>query len=172
MSRQVALLRGVNLAGRKVIMSELKAVCEGAGFSDVQTFIASGNLVLGSKFSGAKLEAKLEKVIFDGLGLKTDVYVRDAEEMAAIVAANPFKAFSKSNPNYYVVFFMRAKASAAELEAMEKSALFGEEAKQGANCLYIKFPKGQGVSKLKLPKLGTARNWNSVTKLAAMAAGE
>lgn len=172
MSRQVALLRGVNLGGRKVIMSELKAVCESAGFSDVSTFIASGNLVLGSKLSGAKLEAKLEKVIFDGLGLKTDVYVRDADELAAIVAANPFKAFAKSQPNFLAVCFMRAKANATELEAMEKSALFGEEAKQGANCLYIRFPKGQGVSKLKLPKLGTARNWNSVTKLAAMAAGE
>jgi uncharacterized protein (DUF1697 family) len=171
-SRQAALLRGVNLGGRKVVMSELRAACEGAGFTNVETLIASGNLVLGSKLKGEKLEKNLETVILEGLGLKTNVHVRDAAQLEAIIAANPFKAFAKTNPNFLVVYFMRAKASAAEMEAMEKTALTGEEVKQGKDCLYIKFPKGQGVSKLKMPKLGTARNWNTVTKLAAMAAGE
>jgi uncharacterized protein (DUF1697 family) len=171
-NRQVALLRGVNLGGRKLVMSELRASCEAAGFTDVETLIASGNLVLRSKLTDAKLEAKLEKMILEDLGLKTDVYVRTGAELEAIIAANPFKAFAKSNPNYFVVYFMRAKATASEIETIEKTALFGEEAKQGANCLYIKFLKGQGVSKLKLPKLGTARNWNTVNKLAAMAAAE
>jgi uncharacterized protein (DUF1697 family) len=167
--RQVALLRGVNLGGRKVIMSELRAACERAGYRDVQTLLASGNLVLDAKETGAKLEAKLEKLILDEMGLKTDVFVRTGGELDAVIAANPFKAFAKTNPNYTVVYFMRAPASAAELEAMKKTALLGEEAKQGPQCLYIKYPEGQGVSKIKLPKLGTARNWNTVTKLAAMA---
>lgn len=166
--RQAALMRGVNLGGRKVVMAELREVCEAAGFSNVRTLIASGNIVLDAKLTGAKLEAKLEKVILDGLGLKTDVFVRDADQLDAIVAANPFKPFAKTNPNFLVVNFMRGAASKAELEAMEKTALTGEETKQGKDCLYIKFPKGQGVSKLKMPKLGTARNWNTVTKLAAM----
>lgn len=170
MPRLVALLRGVNLGGRKVVMSELRAVCEDAGFTDVETLIASGNLVLGSKLKSDKLEKKLEAVILEGLGLKTDVYVRTAAELEAIISANPFKPFAKTNPNFLVVYFMRAKASAAELEAMEKTALTGEEWKQGKDCLYIKFRSGQGPSKLKLPKLGTARNWNTVNKLAAMAA--
>ncbi len=169
MSRQVALLRGVNLGGRKVIMSELRKVCEAAGFEDVATFIASGNLILKSKLKGEKLEKKLEAVILDGLGLKTDVFVRDAAELEAILAVNPFKAFAKTSASFLVVNFMRTSATKAELEAMEKTALTGEEVKQGKGCLYIKFPKGQGVSKLKMPKLGTARNWNSVTKLAALA---
>ena len=172
MSRQVALLRGVNLGGRKVVMSELRAACEGAGFTEVETLIASGNLVLGSKLKGEKLEKKLEALILEELGLKTDVHVRDAAQIEAVIAANPFKPFAKGNPNFLVVYFMRAKATAAEFEAMEKTSLTGEEVKQGKDCLYIKFPKGQGVSKLKMPKLGTARNWNTVTKLAAMAAGE
>jgi uncharacterized protein (DUF1697 family) len=162
----------VNLGKRKVIMSELREACEAAGFSDVRTLLASGNLVLRSKLSDAKLEAKLEKVILEGLGLKTDVFVRDADEFDAIVAANPFKAVAKTNPNFLVVNFMRGPASAAEMAAMKASALTGEEIKQGRDCLYIKFPKGQGPSKLKLPKLSTARNWNTVTKLAAMAREE
>jgi uncharacterized protein (DUF1697 family) len=167
--RQVALLRGVNLGKRKIVMSELRDACEAAGFEDVRTLIASGNLVLNSKLGGEKLERKLESVVLDELGLKTDVFVRTGAELDAIIAGNPFRPFAKTNPNYLVVLFMRESASAAELDAMKKSALFGEEAKQGENCLYIKFPEGQGVSKLKLPKLGTSRNWNTVTKLAAMA---
>jgi uncharacterized protein (DUF1697 family) len=165
---QAAMLRGVNLGKRKVIMSELRALIEGAGFTDVRTLVASGNLVLNAKLTGAKLETKLEKVILEGLELKTDVFVRDAEQLDAIIAANPFKPFAKTNPNFLVVNFMRGPATKAELEAMETTALTGEEVRQGKDCLYIKFPVGQGPSKLKTPKLATARNWNTVTKLAAM----
>ncbi|MGE0045729.1 MAG: DUF1697 domain-containing protein [Hyphomonadaceae bacterium] len=168
MKTQIALLRGVNLGKRQVVMSELRAVCEAAGFEEVRTLLASGNLVLKAKETSAKLEAKLESVIAEGLGLKTDVYVRTGAEMQAIIAANPFKAFAKTNSTFLVVIFMRAKASKAEMDAMEASSLTGEEIVQGKNCLYIKFPKGQGPSKLKTPKLGTSRNWNTVLKLAAM----
>jgi uncharacterized protein (DUF1697 family) len=171
-SRQVALLRGVNLGKRKVVMAELRAVCEAAGFGDVRTLIASGNLLVTSKLKGEKLEAKLEKVILDGLELKTDVFVRDGAQLDAVIAANPFKAFAKTSSTFLVVNFMRGAASAAEMEAMEKTSLTGEKIRQGKDCLYIKFPQGQGPSKLKLPKLGTARNWNTVTKLAALAKSE
>lgn len=167
--RQAALLRGVNLGKRKLIMSELRAVCEGAGYAEVRTLLASGNLLLDAKEKGAKLEAKLEKLILEDLGLKTDVFVRSGAELEAVIAANPFKAFAKSQPNFLIVTFMRGPASAAEMKAMRTTALLGEEVKQGENCLYIKFPQGQGPSKLKTPRLGTARNWNTVTKLAAMA---
>ncbi|MBL8546919.1 MAG: DUF1697 domain-containing protein [Hyphomonadaceae bacterium] len=164
---QAALLRGVNLGKRKLIMSELRGVCEGAGFTDVRTLLASGNLILNSKLTGAKLEAELEKLILGELELKTDVFVRDAEEIDALIAANPFKAFTKANSTFMVVNFMRGAASKPELEAMAKTSLTGEEIAQGKDCLYIKFPGGQGPSKLKMPKLGTARNWNTLTKLAA-----
>lgn len=171
MALQAALLRGVNLGKRKVIMSELRSVCASAGFTDVRTLLASGNLVLRAKLAGAKLEAKLEKLILECMGLKTDVFVRDADELDALIAANPFKAFARTSPTFLVAVFMRAPASTTEMEAMQATALTGEEIRQGENCLYIKFPQGQGPSKLKLPKLGTARNWNTVTKLAAMLRG-
>lgn len=167
MPLQAALLRGVNLGKRQMIMPELRQVCEAAGFTEVRTLLASGNLILNSKLTGAKLEAKLEAVILDGLGLKTDVFVRDAAQLEAIIAANPFKAFTKTNAAFMVVNFMRGPASKAELEALAKTALIGEDVKQGKDCLYIKFPNGQGPSKLKMPKLGSARNWNTVSKLAA-----
>lgn len=167
MPLQVALLRGINLGKRQVKMAELRAIVEGAGYEDVSTLLASGNLVLSAKEKGAKLETALEELILDGLGLKTDVFVRDAAQIAAIIAANPFKAFTKTAPTFMVVNFMRTSASAAEMGAMQRSSLTGEEIAQGKNCLYIKFPHGQGPSKLKLPRLGSARNWNTVLKLAA-----
>jgi len=167
MPLQAALLRGVNLGQRKVIMSELREICEAAGFTQVRTLLASGNLIVNSKLTGAKLEAKLEKVILEGLELKTDVFVRDVDQLDAIIAANPFKAFTKANSIFMVVNFMRGPASKVEMEAMERTSLTGEEISQGKDCLYIKFPVGQGPSKLKLPKLGSARNWNTVQKLAA-----
>ncbi len=170
--RQVALLRGVNLGKRQVKMAELRALVEEAGYADVSTLLASGNLVLDAKSKGAKLESELEQLIEQGLGLKTDVFVRTGAELDTIMAANPFAAFAKKQPNFLVVNFMRAKATSAEMAAMEASTTTGEEIVQGKNCLYIKFPKGQGPSKLKLPKLGTARNWNTVGKLAAAARGE
>jgi len=169
MPLQIALLRGVNLGKRQVVMSELRAAVEAGGYTDVRTLIASGNLILNAKQKGAKLVAALEKLILEELGLKTDVFVRATDELNAIIAGNPFKAFAKTTPTFTVVYFMREAASAAELDAMKKTSLTGEEVKQGDRCLYIKFPEGQGKSKLKLPKLGTARNWNTVLKLAAAA---
>lgn len=171
MSLQVALLRGVNLGKRQVVMSELRALCERAGFTNVRTLLASGNLILSSSLKGEKLEAALEGMIHEGLGLKTDVFVRTAAQLDALIAANPFKSFAKKTPTFLVVDFMRAPASKTEWAAMEASAA-REDIKQGKDCLYIKFPDGQGPSKLKTPKLGTARNWNTVLKLAAAARAE
>lgn len=169
--RQVALLRGVNLGGRKVVMSELRALCEGTGFTDVSTLLASGNIALNARLRAAKLEAQLEKLILDGLGLKTDVFVRDAKQLDAIIAANPFKAEAGRRPNLVVVHFMRVAMSAAEKTAIAANA-GPERVKAGNGCLYVWYPDGQGRSRLKLPRLGTARNWSTVTKLAAMARGE
>jgi uncharacterized protein (DUF1697 family) len=167
---QVALLRGVNLGGRKVVMSELREACEAAGFANVRSLLASGNLVLDAKLEAQALEKKLEKVIAEALGLKTDVFVRTAAEMQEVIAANAFKTFAKEDPSHLVVHFMRARPSVAELEAMEASKAH-ETFHVGKGCLYIAYPDGIGKSKLKLPKLGTSRNWNTVTKLVEMAAG-
>ena len=78
MSRQVALLR---------------AACEDVGFTEVETLIASGNLVVGSKLKGEKLEKKLEAVILEELGLKTDVDVCDAAQLCEDQSQFPRRLF-------------------------------------------------------------------------------
>jgi uncharacterized protein (DUF1697 family) len=170
MTRQAAMLRGVNLGKRTIVMSELRAACEEAGFTSVETLLASGNVVLASRLTGPKLEAKLEVLILEAFGIQADVFVRTAAELEGTLSANPFKAFAKTNPSFLLVNFMRAPTSAAEIAAMSASALDGEQFRQGVGCLYLKYPKGQGQSRFRPPKHGTARNWNTVMKLAAMAA--
>jgi uncharacterized protein (DUF1697 family) len=170
MARQVALLRGVNLGKRTVVMSELRALVESAGFTNVETLLASGNVVLDSKLIGIKLEKALERLFRDELGFDCSVFVRGGQELEAVIAANPFKAFAKESPSFLLVNFMRGGPSAAQLAAMKARAT-DESFKAGPDCLYIKYPNGQGQSRLR-PPVGTARNWNTVLKLAAMARGE
>jgi uncharacterized protein (DUF1697 family) len=102
-ARYVALLRAVNVGGTgKLAMSELKAMCEDAGFARAETYIASGNVVFDSTAAPAKIKAALEKRLHVHAGKPVGVVVRTAAEMRAVLAANPFP---KAEPKYaYVVF--------------------------------------------------------------------
>jgi uncharacterized protein (DUF1697 family) len=169
-SAKAALLTGVNLGKRKVVMSELRARCEGAGFKNVRTLLASGNLVLDSRLAGDQLETKLEKLIAEGLGLKTIVHVRDHAELEAVIAANPFPAMAEEDPSHLVVIFTRAAPSAAAKKALEAPQGGPEEVRVIGRDVFVAYPAGIGRSELKLKVAGTMRNWNTVTKLAAMTA--
>jgi uncharacterized protein (DUF1697 family) len=171
---QVALLRAVNVGGAgKLAMGDLRACCEGLGFADVRTLLQSGNVVFkAGALNGAALEQTLEAALEAILGLKTEVFVRDGAELGDIVAANPFPAFAKKDPSHLVVVFMKKATGAADRQAIAAATKRGpEEAKAHGRQVYITYSAGIGRSTLKLPVEGTARNWNTVTKLAAMAAG-
>lgn len=163
----VALLRAVNVGGTGALpMSELRDLCEAAGFAGARTYIQSGNVVLESRTSEAKVKAALEKALAAKMGKPVGVLVRSADEMNAVLAANPFP---QGKPNFtYVMFLDEAPANDA-LDGLV--APDGEEVVAGKRELYLHYPKGMGQSKLKVPgaKLGTARNLNTVAKLAAMA---
>lgn len=175
MKRWVALLKGVNVGGnRKLPMAELKALVEEAGFGEVKTLLASGNVVFTAKGEAGAIEATLEAALAKH-GCKTDVLLRDAAELRAIIAANPYAEAARDHPNHLLVFFHRAPfpdgliAKIPELyQGPERLCAVGRE-------LYVDFPENVGESKLlpamakaKFPKLSTARNWNTVGKLAAL----
>jgi uncharacterized protein (DUF1697 family) len=174
----VALLRGINVGGgRKVAMADLRATVEAAGFGKVQTLIASGNLVLESpELTGSALEAKLESEAKARLGLDTPFLVRSATEWDGLIAGNPLRGRADAEPSRFAVLVTRNDPSAGAVDALRQVAAEGEEIRAGARCLYIAFPNGMGRSKLGQAisgaKLGpaTARNWNTVVKLAAMMA--
>ncbi|MEK1894736.1 MAG: DUF1697 domain-containing protein [Rhizobium sp.] len=168
MTVYVALLRAINVGGTgKLPMKTLKAICEELGFSDVKTYIQSGNVLFRSDESKAEVEQKLDDALGKVLAKKPGVMVRSRKELEAIVANAPFP---DAKPNYLLVSFL---PEAAQSDALDKMvAPNGEEAVLAGREIYVHFPIGSGKSKLKLPALkpGTARNLNTVRKLAEMAA--
>ncbi len=168
MTAYVALLRAVNVGGTgKLPMSDLKAMCETAGFEQVQTYIASGNVVFTSKETTKKVQARLEAALAAYAGKPVGVLVRTAAEMAAVLAANPFAG---RDPSRTVAIFLDAPVPTSALKAA--TGLAEEEMQIGKREIYIHYPSGQGQSRLKIPaaNAGTARNMNTVAKLAEMAA--
>ncbi|HEX8263628.1 MAG TPA: DUF1697 domain-containing protein, partial [Allosphingosinicella sp.] len=99
MARLVALLRAVNVGGRKLPMAELRALCGELGWKRVETYIQSGNLLFEAPGEAHRLEAELEKAIGDRFGLDVPAIVRTAGQWAAYVKANPFPELARDAPN-------------------------------------------------------------------------
>lgn len=162
----VALLRAVNVGGTgKLPMSELKAMCETAGFAEVRTFIASGNVVFKSAKSEPAIKAALEASLQRYAGKPVGVLVRSAEELAAVLKANPFP---KAAPNRTVAIFLDKPPGAKALAEITGQA--GEEVRLGKREIYVHYGDGMGKSKLKIKAAadGTARNMNTIAKLTAL----
>jgi len=164
----VALLRAVNVGGTgKLPMSDLKKLCEQSGCTDVRTYIASGNAVLRSPLSEARLKAALEKKLHAYVGKPVGVMIRSAKEMAEAAKQNPFP---KGAPNRVIAIFLD-KPPPRDVLA-DVSGRKDEKLGLGKREIYVHYGDGMGTSKLKIPAArdGTARNMNTVAKLAAMAA--
>lgn len=168
MTAFIALLRAVNVGGTgKLPMTELVAMCEAAGHRGVKTYIASGNVVFASTKSEAAVKADLEARLAAYAGKPVGVMVRTAAEMAAVREANPFP---DAPGNRTVAIFLDEAPPADALD--HATGRKDEEMRLGAREVYVFYGDGMGDSKLKIPaaKAGTARNMNTVAKLAAMAA--
>jgi uncharacterized protein (DUF1697 family) len=167
MAAFVALLRAVNVGGTGTLaMADLVKLCEKAGFKDVKTYIQSGNVVFESSASEARVKAALEKALAAKVGKPVGVLLRSGAELDRVLAGNPFK---KAPPNRVIVLFLDEAPAADALAGVKAPG--GEELVLRGRELYIHYPLGQGVSKLKVPlaKVGTGRNLNTVSKLAEMA---
>jgi uncharacterized protein (DUF1697 family) len=167
MPTYIALLRAVNVGGTgKLPMTELKDMCERIGCTNVRTYIASGNVVFSSKKSATAVQKGLEKELATYAGKPVGVHLRTPAEMSAILGANPFPNAAK---NHTVAIFLDEKTSPAMLEKVTGQA--DEEVALGVREIYVSYGSGMGKSKLKIPaaKNGTARNMNTIAKLAEMA---
>lgn len=168
MTAYVALLRAVNVAGTgKLPMSELKAMGEACGFRNVHTFIASGNLLFTTGLGEAKVETLLAERIERFFGKPVPVFVRTAREMVEAVARNPF---DDDKPSRVMAHFIGEDPARAMLD--EARDVAGERMALGPRLIYVSYGEGIGKTRLKLPavKAGTARNMNSVARMAAMLA--
>jgi uncharacterized protein (DUF1697 family) len=164
----VVLLRAVNVGGTgKLPMEDLKRIAESAGLSRPRTYIASGNLVAGSDLSEIELKRVLEAKLAEYAGRPLPVLVRSAAEMAEILGANPFP---KAASNRTVAFFLDTAPPANTLDTV--TGRNDEVIALGKREIYVHYGSGMGNSKLTIPaaKAGTARNMNTVAKLASMTA--
>jgi uncharacterized protein (DUF1697 family) len=164
----VSLLSAVNVGGTgKLPMSDLKRLCETAGFRNVRTYIASGNVVAQRDGSEAEAKAALEEEFGAYAGKPVGVIVRTGAEMSEVVANNPFPDCAASQT---VAIFLNHAPPRDAFKHVKGQV--NEEARLGAREIYVHYPDGMGRSKLRIPQAdeGTARNMNTVAKLAAMAA--
>jgi uncharacterized protein (DUF1697 family) len=177
MATHITLLRGINVGGHnKVAMADLRKVLESLGFADVKSLLQSGNLVFTSERpADAALEQLLETETARQLGVSADYIIRSAAEWKKIVARNPFPKEAKDDPSHLVVVCFKTQPSAKNVTALEKWTNGPEVIRGDGKQLYITYPAGIGRSKLtgalieqKLACRGTARNWNTVLKLAAL----
>ncbi|MGE0802667.1 MAG: DUF1697 domain-containing protein [Lautropia sp.] len=168
MPSYIALLRAVNVGGTgKLPMSELKAMCIAEGFAKVQTYIASGNVVFSTDRTEPQVKAALERRLKAYAGKPVGVIVRTAKAMADVLDANPFP---DAPPNWTVAIFLDTPPPADALDGMRGRA--DEDVRLGKREIYVAYGAGMGRSKLRIPaaESGTARNLNTIAKLAELAA--
>lgn len=177
MTAYVALLRGINVGRNKQVpMADLQRVVEGLGHGAVRTHLRSGNVVFSAEArDSAKVAADLELALATELGLDSRVIVRTAAELDAIVAANPFPAALEVPSNLHVVF-LDHEPDPAFVGGFDHDAIEPEQVRFASREIYAWYRNGMAGSRLgdnpwrKVGANTTDRNWNTVTKLAALAA--
>lgn len=188
MPRYALLLRGVNVGGRgKLSMTDLRSLLESLGYTDVATYLQSGNAVVTSPdiaTGTVPAPERVAKQVEDGLsrhlGLHNGVLARTGPELAAVIAGNPFPD-ALDKPALLHVLFLSAQPDRARLAELDLTPHAPDEFRLGDRAIYLRYAVSAGRSKLS-PALGrhltrvspglvmTARNWNTVRKLAEMTA--
>jgi uncharacterized protein (DUF1697 family) len=157
-------------------MAELRALCGGLGWTDVETYIQSGNVVFTAPGDAQAIEAQLEKAINDRFGFHSDAMVRSAAQWTKLIEANPIPKESQAEPNRVLVGIPKRQLASGAADAIAAKAAAGERVAEAAGALWFHYPAGVGTSKI-TPSLidraagspVTARNWRTMLKLQEMA---
>lgn len=178
MVRYVVLLRAINVGARTAPMADLRSACEAAGFGAVASYIASGNLVLSSDLPAAGIETAVEAIVKDRYGFHADTIVRSAADWAAYLEAEAFAEERAARPSQVHLCLAKQRPVDGAAERLAERATLGERFIVEGDALWADFAGGVGRSKITPAVLDravgspvTARNWNTVIKLAAMSAG-
>lgn len=171
----VALLRAVNVGGRKLPMAELRALCAALGWRDVATYIQSGNVVFTADGKPEKIEKQLEAAVAKQYGFEAPVIVRTAAQWAHYPPGNPFPQAAKDEPNRLMLLLSKRPPEKGAEDLIQARAMAGEVVKRAGDALWIHFPEGSGTSKL-TPSLidraigspATSRNYRTVATLKEM----
>lgn len=173
----IALLRAINLAGRKpVSMADLRDLASRLGCADARTLLQTGNLIFRRKRqAAAAIERQLEAAASETLGLDTEFFVRTADEWTTIVAGNPFPAEAKSDPAHLVLLLLKDAVDGKRVAALQTAIRDREVVRGAGRQIYAVYPDGIGRSRLTVALIertlgtrATGRNWNTVLRAAHM----
>ncbi|MER8489241.1 DUF1697 domain-containing protein [Mesorhizobium australicum] len=178
MRTYVALLYSIILGeGRRVVMSDLKAMAESLGLNNVRTLVATGNLVFESeRISVAGLEKLLESAFEQAFGRHVDIIVRAAEDWRKLASSNPFPTESVEAGDQVAVRVMRKPVAEDAISGLQACAAADEKVLLVGGDIWVVFSRERPSSRLlaaanhKRMGVGTSRNWNTVRKLAEMIA--
>lgn len=174
----ICLLRAVNLGGyNKIKMDVLRSLCESLDLRDPQTYVQSGNVIFRTKERNLlRVSKRLQDSIEARCGFRPEVILRTTAELRDVIARNPFATRRGVEPNKLIVNFLLSDPGAEARASVGGLKTDPEELCMDGRELYIYFPNGVGRSKLSMTKLekalktsGTARNWNTVTRLLDLA---
>ncbi len=177
MARLLALLRAVNVGGRKMPMAELRALCTDLGWSRVDTYIQSGNLLFDAAGPEESLAATLETAIAGRFGFHSDVVLRTAAGWERLLQENPFPTETETESNRVLAGLARRGIADGAATALMAKAKAGEKVVQTPGALWFHYSEGVGTSKLTPAAIDkaagspvTARNWRTLIKLQEMLA--
>jgi uncharacterized protein (DUF1697 family) len=174
----ISLLRGINVGGHKKIkMADLRALYESLDFTGTKTILQSGNAIFESQQSDrVQLSKQIEAAIEEHFDFHTHIIIRTTAEMKDVIERNPFSAEQETDPKKLLVMFLSAVPDAAAIDNLRQAHSGSEKIQSSGQELYLYYPDGAGRSKLtttliekKLAIVGTARNWNTVSKLVVLA---
>jgi uncharacterized protein (DUF1697 family) len=174
----IALLRGINVGGNKMIaMSDLRQFIADLGFHNPQTLLQSGNLVFQSlDRNNAELADLLEAETAKRFDMRVNFFLRSPEEWDELISLNPFPREAESDPSHLIVMVTNEAPSEAQIEALQSANEGPEQLRVAGNQIYAYYPIGIGASQIgatpgwnKVASRCTARNWNTVLKIATLA---
>lgn len=175
MGRMIALLRAVNVGGRKLPMAELRTLCGDLGWTDIATYIQSGNIVFTSDDTPEAAEAALEALIEKNFGYKAPAMVRTLDQWTHYPAANPFPIAASDEPNRLVMMLSKEPPADTAEAAIQARAMHGERVKRAGDAIWIHYPDGQQDTKLSpniidraIGSVATGRNYRTVVTLLDM----
>ncbi len=176
MNRYACMIRAVNVGGRrKMRMAELRDLCGRLGLADVQTYLQSGNLIAGTSLGPEAVSRLLVDGICSAFGYsEVQVFVRTAEQLGALIDANPFLDGRRDKTKLHATFLASPPRPDA-LGALDPSRYAPDEFSLGSQVVYVHCPGGYGRTKLnngfferKLRQPATTRNWKTVCTLAEL----
>jgi len=178
MATYIAMLRGINVSGHKTIkMEQLRASLAELGFSNIETYVQSGNVVFeAANDSADSLSTKIEQKILRDFCFSVPVFLTTSKKVAVIIKQNPFLKSPNIDHSKLHVTFLSEDPPETALEQLQPLAVKPEQFRIMGREIYLYCPNGYGNTRLsntaiekKLSVVATTRNWNTVNTLLAMA---